>query len=424
MKLLIKNAHLLDPSQNLDGVYDILIDKKVIQKIGKGLSDTSAKIVEAKGQYLFPGLVDIHVHFRDPGYEYKETIESGIKAALRGGFVACVPMPNTKPTIDNQSIVERIMQKADKANFTIIPCGAITKGRDGKELSEMAELKEAGCRMISDDGVSVADAMMQRRALEYASMLGLIVSVHAEEKSLSRQGQINEGVVATRLGLRGIPNAAEDAVVARDIELARLTGAHLHIQHISTSRALEMVEAAKKSGVHVTCEVTPHHIALCDEDIPGYNTNFKMNPPLRARNDRKAILKALKNKIIDAIATDHAPHQTVEKDVEFNNAPFGTIGLETALAVCLTELYHSHVLSLADIVTFMSINPQRILGLTDFAVIKEGLEANLCLVDINKEWIVTADAFSSKSSNSCFLNKKVKGKVVATICKGLYHTFD
>jgi dihydroorotase len=424
MKLLIKNAHLVDPSQSLDGVFDVLIEKKVISNITKSISDSSAKVIDAKGLHLLPGLVDLHVHFRDPGYEHKETIETGIGAALRGGFVACMPMPNTRPATDNQSIVERLLRKARENDFTILPCGSMTKGRAGKELSEMADLKAAGCVAVSDDGDSVENAILHRRALEYASMLGLVVSVHAEDKKLSKGGYINEGAVATRLGLAGIPNASEDTIVARDIELARLTGAHLHIQHISTERAVALVEQAKKEGVCVSCEVTPHHIALSEEDISGYDTNFKMNPPLRSERDRKALIKALEKGVIDIIATDHAPHQEVEKDVEFDQAPFGTIGLETALGVCLTHLYHTKLLPLSGIVTLMSINPQRIINLHDFATLKKGTSANLCLVDLEREWTVSPDSFSSKSRNSCFLGSVLKGKVVATISKGLYHTFD
>lgn len=424
MKLLIKNAHLVDPSQSLDGVFDVLIEKKVIAKIARSITDASAKVIDAKGLHLLPGLIDLHVHFRDPGYEHKETIETGIRAALRGGFVACMPMPNTRPATDNQSIVERLLRKADENDFTLLPCGTITKGRKGKELSEMADLKAAGCVAVSDDGDSVANAILHRRALEYASMLGLVVSVHAEDKKLSKGGYINEGPVATRLGLAGIPNASEDAIVARDIELARLTGAHLHLQHISTARALQLIAEAKKEGLRVSCEVTPHHIALSDEDITGYDTNYKMNPPLRSPGDRAALIKALQNGIIDIIATDHAPHQEVEKDVEFDQAPFGTIGLETALGVCLSALYHTQRVSLADIVALLSINPQRIIGLHEFAVLKKGAVANVCLVDLDREWTVSPASFSSRSRNSCFLGRTLKGKVVATISKGLYHTFD
>jgi dihydroorotase len=422
MKILIKGAHVVDPSTKRDGVVDVLIEKKQIVSIAPSLNDASAKIIDASGKYLFPGFIDLHVHFRDPGFEYKETIETGIQAALRGGFVACMPMPNTNPTTDNKSVVDMIMKKADNAHFTLFPCGAITKDRKGVELSEMAELKSAGCVAVSDDGTSVSDALLARRAMEYAAMLGLIVSVHAEDHMLSKNGYMNEGEAATRLGLRGIPNAAEDVIIARDIELARLTGAHLHVQHISTKRAVEMISDAKKSGVTVTCEVTPHHIALTDSDIPGYASNYKMNPPLRTKEDRQALLKGIQKGVIDVIATDHAPHQSLEKDVEFDKAPFGTIGLETAFGVAMTHLYHTKILGLADIVEKMSLNPQKILGLTDFAAVKEGIEANLVLVDINQEWTVALDSFSSKSKNSCFIGTQLKGKVVATICKGVYHT--
>ncbi len=423
MDYIIKSAHVIDPKNNIDDVLDVLIEKKFITKIDKNINSSSAKEIDANGLYLFPGLVDLHAHFRDPGFEYKETIESGAKAAFHGGFVGCVSMANTQPVCDNPSVVETILKKAQHINFSIFPCGTVTKGGEGSELSEMADLRAAGCLAVSDDGNSVADILVQRRALEYASMLGLLIMIHAEDKQLSKNGLINEGLVSTRLGLRGIPNAAEDVMVARDIELVKLTGAPIHFQHVSTRRAVELIGEAKKAGLPVTAEATPHHCTLIDEDIVTYNTNFKINPPLRSIDDRDAIVRGLEMNIIDAIATDHAPHQDVEKDIEFDKALFGTTGLETALAVILTYFYHKNILSLQDIVKKMSLNPQSILGLSDFAEVKKDIEANLVLVDINKEWTVEKKSFVSKSKNSCFLGKKLKGKVAATICKGILHLF-
>ncbi|MBU1863011.1 MAG: dihydroorotase [Candidatus Omnitrophica bacterium] len=424
MTLLIKQAHIIDPKNDIDDVRDVLIEGKIITKIAKKITVSADEEIEAKGLYLFPGLVDLHTHFREPGYEYKETIESGSCAARRGGFVGCVSMPNTEPACDNASIVETIVAKAKDAHFSVFPCGAITKNREGEELSEMADLKAAGCRTVSDDGNSVAHTLVFRRALEYAHMLGLLVMIHAEDTNLSKNGLIHEGLISTQLGLRGIPHAAEDIIVARDIELAKLTGARIHFQHVSTKRAIALIREAKHEGVAVTAEVTPHHLALIDEDIISYDTNFKVNPPFRSREDREALCKGLQEGVIDAIATDHAPHQEMEKDVEFDQAPFGTIGLETALAVILTQLYHTKRLSLKDIVQKMSVNPQAILGLTDFAEVKTGIEGNICLVDVNKEWMVEKNTLHSLSKNSCFLGAKLKGKVVATVCQGEIYRFD
>jgi len=423
MKTIIKQVHIVDPANDRDGVFDVLIEQKKIKKIAKTISQSDAKEINAKGLHLFPGLVDLHTHFREPGYEHKETIATGADAARAGGFVAAVSMPNTNPACDVPSIVETILQRADDARFRIFPCGSITKGREGTMMSEMADLKAVGCVAVSDDGASVADALLARRAMEYAAMHGLITMIHAEDKNLSKNGFINEGFIATKMGLRGIPNAAEDVMTARDIELVRLTGAPTHFQHVSTKRAVELIGEAKKDGLPITAEVTPHHIALTEDDIIGYNTHFKMNPPLRTREDQKMIIQGLKKGVIDAIATDHAPHRDVEKDVEFDKAPFGTIGLETALAVTLTQLYHTNILSLQDIVRSMSIAPQQILGVADYAAVKEGIEANLCLVDINKEWIVDSKSFRSKSHNSCFIGQSLKGKVVATVCQGSIYNF-
>ncbi len=376
-------------------------------------------MIEAKGLYLVPGFIDLHTHFREPGQEAKETIHTGARAALKGGFVASVSMPNTNPPCDNQGVIDIILRKAKEVPYHLFPSGTISKGREGKELSEMADLKNAGIVAVTDDGDWVPDSLLMRRALEYASMLGLIVMTHAEDKRLSAGGVMNEGLTSTKLGLRGCTGASEDIAVARDIELARLTGARLHVCHLSTARALELVKRAKEEGLQVTAEVTPHHLSLTDEALEGYNTNYKMNPPLRKQEDVKALRQGLKEGVIDCVATDHAPHTAEDKMLEFDDAAFGVIGLETAFGVVATELLHGEKWTLAKIIDVMSVRPAKILGLgQDFGQIRKGSQANVTLLDLNQEWTVTQQVFESKSHNSCFIHKKLKGKVVSTLCAG------
>lgn len=423
MNLLIKGATIIDPQNKREEVADCLIQDGKIAEIGKNLKGEGS-VIDAKGLHLMPGFIDLHTHFREPGNESKETIQTGSKAALKGGFVAAVSMPNTNPPCDHRAIIDNIIRKAKEVPFHIFPSGCISKGREGKELSEMADLKKAGIVAVTDDGDWVGDSLLMRRALEYASMLNLIVMTHAEDKRLSAGGCMNEGCSSTRLGLRGIAPVSEDAAVARDIELARMTGAHLHVCHISTARAVELVRRAKKEGLNVTAEVTPHHISLSDESLEGYNTNFKMNPPLRTKEDIQALRQALKEGTIDCVATDHAPHTDEDKMREMDDAAFGVIGLETAFGIVATELYHKEKWPLAKIVDVMSVKPAKILGLgPEFGQIKKGCEANIVLVDLEKEWPVTHKEFESKSRNSCFLNLKLKGRVAGTVCAGKYWKF-
>ncbi len=421
MNLLIRGAHILDPQNKRDGIFDLLVRKGKIASIQANLraENKETEILDAQGLHLLPGLIDLHTHFREPGYEAKETILTGSRAALKGGFVASVSMPNTMPPCDHQGVIDNIIRKAREVPYHIFPAGTISKGREGKELSEMADLKQAGILAVTDDGDWVSDSLLMRRALEYASMLNLIVMSHCEDKRLSANGVMNEGLSSTRLGLRGIPSASEEIAVARDIELARLTGARLHLCHISTARSVELIRRAKTEGIQVTAEVTPHHLALTDESVEGYNTCFKMNPPLRSAEDAAALRKALREGVIDCVATDHAPHSEEDKMSEFDESPFGVIGLETALATLLTELFHKEKWPLAEIVRITSIRPKEILGLgNEFGTIEEGAEANLTLVDLGKEWTATLDTFESKSKNSCFIHSKFKGKVAATLCAG------
>ena len=419
LNLLIKQIHVVDPKNKTDGVFDLLIKNGKISELKKEIKSNGIETFDGKGLHVFPGLIDMHVHFREPGFEQKETIVSGSKAALKGGFVAAVTMPNTNPPCDHQSVIDNIIRKANEVPFYIFPAGTLTKERTGKELAEMADLKRAGAIAVTDDGSWVSDSLLMRRAMEYASMLGLLVISHAEDKRLTSDGVMNEGMMSTRLGLKGIPNASEEIAVSRDILLARLTGAPLHITHISTQGAVELIRHAKKEKLPVTADVTPHHLALTEKTLEHYNTNFKMMPPLRTEEDRKAILEGLRDGTVDAIATDHAPHTEEEKMAEFPDAPVGVTGVETSVGVVLTQLYHGKILDLNEIVTKMSTRPAEILKLpAGFGQIKVGMEANLSLIDVNREWTVRAEEFVSKSKNSCFIGTKLKGKVMATICRG------
>lgn len=419
--IIFKNVTLVDPVNRGDEtpVVDVQIVKGVIKAIEKKMKVTDEEVIDSRGLHLMPGFVDLHTHFREPGFEGKETIRTGSEAGIKGGYVASVSMPNTNPPCDHASVIDNIIRKAKEVPYSIYPSGTISKGREGKELSEMADLKAAGIVSVTDDGDWVHDSLLMRRAMEYASMLGLIVMSHCEDRRLTAGGVMNESLSSTRLGLKGITGSSEDIAVARDIELARLTGAHLHICHVSTARAVELIRRAKAEGVKVTTEVTPHTLSLSDENVEGYNTNCKMYPPLRSEADIKGVREGLKDGTIDCIATDHAPHTAEDKMTEFDQAPFGTIGLETALGVVLTELYHKDKWKLVDIVNIMSAKPAKIIGLEEkFGKISVGLKANVTLVDLNKEWPVTVNEFRSKSSNSCFLNNNLKGRVVATVCAG------
>lgn len=420
MSILIKNVKLAGaPGISEKDKLSVLIEDGIIKEIAKNISAKAKESIDGEGLFLIPGLVDLHVHFREPGFENKETVETGSRAALHGGYVASMTMPNTNPPCDNASVVQNLLEKASEVPFYIFPCGAISRQREGKELSEMAELKHAGCRAVSDDGDYVEDALLTRHAMEYASMLGLLYVSHAEDKALGRGGVMNEGKVSTRLGLRGIPNMAEAVAVARELALAEFTGVRLHIAHVSTREAVDLIRAAKRKGIKVTAEATPHHLIFTDEALSSYDTNFKVNPPLRQEEDISSLREGILDGTIDCIATDHAPHREEEKDLDFEEAPFGTTGLETAFSAILTELYHrKKMLSLADIVKLMSRRPAELIGATELGLIKKGIEANVALVDLDKEWTVKKDCFQSRSRNSCFIGQSLKGQVVLTISRG------
>ncbi len=416
--LIIRNAHIVDPANKIDEVMDLHVKSHRLVKWGKDLAAEEAEILDAKKHYLLPGLIDMHVHFREPGFEHKETIETGAQAAIAGGFVACVSMPNTKPACDNAQVVKYQMERANVLNFNLFPAGTLTQGREGKKISEMAEMKAAGAVAVTDDGNWVVDSGVARRTYEYAATYGLPILSHAEDPTISLNGVMNEGIVSTKLGLRARPNAAEDIATARDIELARLIKCQLHFQHVSTRGAVEMIRRARAEGLPITAEATPHHIALTDEEFVKYDTFYKMNPPLRTEEDRQAVIKGLEDGTIDVIATDHAPHAFEEKDQDIEVAPFGTIGLESSFGVAMTELYHGRKWKIEEIVKKMSLVPAEILKKPNFGRLKTGEQANFILADLNQEWVFAEESVHSKSLNSCFYGKKLKGKVLHTFVKG------
>ncbi|MFN3550716.1 MAG: dihydroorotase [Endomicrobiia bacterium] len=419
MKLLIKNGILIEPSKNLQKKLDLLIDNGKIVKIAEKINLKDVNIIDAKNCIISAGLIDIHTHLREPGYEEKETISSGTKAAASGGITSIFCMPNTNPPIDDQASVEFVMLKAKSEGvINVFPVGAVTKSRHGEELTEIGELKKAGVVAISDDGEPVANSKIMRRALEYSKMFGLAVISHCEDKMLSKGGVVNEGRISTLLGLRGIPKEAEEVMVIRDIILASLTKGKLHITHVSTKNSINFIKKAKEEKINITCDVTPHHFVLTEdylEKFP-YNTNFKMNPPLRTKEDVEAIIQAIKDDVIDCIASDHAPHTVEEKNKEFDLAPFGIIGLETLLPLSITYLYHKHKIPLIKILKKLTTNPAKIFSLPNKGKLELGYDADIVIFDPEEEFVVKN--FVSKSSNSPFIGWKLKGKVKYTICNG------
>jgi len=418
MNLLIKNGHVVDPKNNIDKVVDILIEDGRISKVGKISNKKDVKAIDAKGKMVLPGLVDMHAHLREPGREDEETIQTGSLAAAKGGFTTVCCMPNTEPAMDNQGVVGLVVSQSKKVGIiNVYPIGAITHGRRGESLAELASIADAGAVGFSDDGNSVKNSQIMRRALEYSKMLKRIIISHCEDKELSSDGVINEGYMSTLLGLNGIPYTAETTIVARDVELAKMAGAKIHIAHVSSKESIEIIEKAKRDGVKVTCETCPHYFTLNEDSLKDFNTNLKVNPPLRTEEDRKAIIKALKDGVIDVVATDHAPHAENEKEVEFDYAPFGMIGLETALSLAIMELIDKKILTWLELTDKMSLVPSKILGL-DSGTLSVGKDADIIIVDPEKRWKVTKEALRSKSKNTPFLGKELKGVVEYTIFKG------
>jgi dihydroorotase len=420
MKLLIKNGIIVEPAKNLQQQLDILIENGKIIRIAKKIElKEKIETIDAKNYIVSSGLIDIHTHLREPGNEDEETIATGTRAAAAGGFTTIFCMPNTNPPIDNQATVELVMLKAkNEGLINVLPVGCITKQRKGEELTEIGELKNAGVVAISDDGSSVKNSKIMRRALEYAKMFDLAIISHCEDTDLSKDGVVNEGKVSTLLGLRGIPKEAEEIMVIRDIILASLTQSKLHITHVSTKGSIDFIRQAKKSGIKITCDVTPHHFVLTEDKLLEYpyDTNLKMNPPLRTQEDLDAIIEAIKDDVIDCIASDHAPHTIEEKNKEFDLAPFGIIGLETVLPLCITYLYYKYKIPLIKIIEKLTTNPAKIFGLKTKGKIELGFDADLTIFSLDEEFIV--DKFYSKSTNSPFVGWKLKGKIKYTICNG------
>lgn len=415
--ILIRNGYVVDRHKSEQ--KDVYIEDDRIVMIGKDLDIRADDIIEAKGRFVMPGLVDMHCHLREPGQEHKETIATGSYAAIKGGYTSVACMPNTTPAIDNAALVHYVCSKAREAdNAKVYVIGSITKGQKGEELAEIAKMIDEGIVAISDDGSCVADGGLMKSALEYAKTYNLLVISHSEDKSISGSGVANEGVNATVAGLRGISRAAEEVAVAREIILAEHTGARLHIAHVSTAGSVELVRHAKERGVRVTCEACPHHFTATDEEILGYNTNAKINPPLREDFDVAAVIEGIKDGTIDVIATDHAPHSKSEKNREFDAAPFGTVGLETALPLAYTFLVDTGDIELPELVKLMSYNPSKLLGI-EGGEMKEGAVADIAIFDPEIEWVVNAAELAGKSKNSLFDGWKLTGKVTEVIVDGV-----
>jgi len=417
--LLIRNGRVIDPASNTDAVRDVLLDGEKIKEVappGKIAAPQDVEVFDATGLIVAPGFIDLHVHLREPGQESSETIETGTRAAARGGFTAVCCMPNTKPVNDNASVTRFILDRAKAGgSVRVWPIGAASVGSKGEAIAEIAAMKEAGIVAVSDDGKPIATAKLARQVMDYCRSLDLPVIEHSEDVSLAAGAVMREGVTSTRLGLRGMPAAAESVCVARDVQLAELTGARVHIAHLSAKSSLEQVRWAKSRGLRVTCEVTPHHFTLIDEDVQ-YDSKFKMNPPLASREDRKALLAGLEDGTVDAIATDHAPHESALKDVEFDKAPFGVTGFETALGLALEQLVHAGRISLMRLVELFTAGPARVLGID--RKIWPGQPSDLTLFSFDSSWTFRVGESASKSRNSPFDGRNFKGGPVATIVAG------
>lgn len=418
MSILIKGGRVIDPDTGKDGDYDVLIQEHKIKKVKKNIQDAADKVINAKGCFVMPGLIDLHVHLRDPGLTHKETIKSGAKAAAKGGFTTVLAMPNTKPVTDDRMKIRYVHNKAEmNAPIHVLQVGAVTKGQEGEELADIEGMAEEGSPAISEDGKSVMNSGLYREAMRIAAKCSIPVLAHCEDINLVSEGVVNADAVTEKMGLKGISNAVEDIIVARDIFLAKETGARLHLCHCSTAESVEMVRRAKAEGLDVTAEVCPHHFTLTTEDLKENDTNYKMNPPLRTRADADALIRGLKEDVMDVIATDHAPHSKEEKSKTMQQAPFGIVGLETAAALVISELVDKGILTPMQMAEKMSWNPAKIIGL-DKGSLAEGKIADVVVIDPEADYVINAEEFVSKGKNTPFHGRKVKGKVIATICDG------
>ena len=419
MKLLIKNGRVVDPSSGLDKTIDVLIDKGKIAAVKPNIRASGSKIIDASRLVVAPGFIDMHVHLREPGQEEKETLSTGARAAARGGFTSIACMPNTEPVNDNRGVTEYILSEAKKkAVVNIFPVASITRRQLGEELTDMGDLSDAGAVAFSDDGFPVQNAQVMRRALEYSKILDTVIIDHCEDKNLSAEGVMHEGYHSYLFGLKGIPSSSEEIMVSRDIILAQRAGSPIHIAHLSTKGAVDLVRDAKRKKIKVTAEVTPHHLFLTDSSLENYDTSYKVNPPLRSKEDAQALIRAVKDGIIDAIATDHAPHTVDEKSVEFDKAPFGINGLETAVSLCLDKLVNAKVISLNKFIEMISLNPALILGLENKGRIQVGADADLTVLNLRQEIVVDINTFKSKGRNNPFHGWKLKGAPEMTIVGG------
>ena len=418
MKLLLKNGRVVDPASGTDRTQDLLVVDAKIARIDHRIPDDDAEVVDLKGLVVCPGFIDMHVHLREPGQEWKETIATGTRAAAVGGFTGVACMPNTVPVIDTRSVTEFVVTQAEEQGAVpVYPIGCVTKGQAGKELAEMGDMVDAGARAFSDDGKAVAPPILMRKALEYSQIFGVPIIDHCEDPSLVDGGVMNEGLVATRLGLPGWPGVAEDVIIERDILLAGYTGGHVHIAHMSTARGADLVRRGKELGIRVTCEVTPHHLVLTDDAVESFDTNAKMNPPLRDEGDRAGLIQAVADGTVDVIATDHAPHHEDEKRVEFSRAPFGIVGLETAVSLCLDRLVHTGIITLPKLVELLSTAPARILRL-DKGTLAAGADADITVLELDREVRIDKTAFVSKGRNTPFDGWTLRGAPVMTLVGG------
>lgn len=418
MTILIKNGRLINPSENLDKVMDIFVEDGIIKEKAESIEKQADTVIDAAGCYVMPGLIDLHVHFRDPGLTYKEDIETGSKAAAKGGFTTVCCMPNTKPVVDNVETVKYIIEKGEKTGLTnVLPVGAVTKNMAGVEITDVEELKKAGICAISEDGKSVMNSGVYRKAMKNAAKANVPVLAHCEDINLVEGGVINLGDKSSELGVKGISNAVEDVIAMRDIMLAKEIGATLHLCHCSTKDSVEMVKRAKEEGIKVTAEVCPHHFSMCSDDITSNDGNFKMNPPLRAREDMEALIKGLQDDIMDVISTDHAPHSAEEKAKDLEHAPFGIVGLETSVALTVTNLVKKGYLTPMQMAAKMSYNPAKVLGIPK-GTLDEGKIADITIIDPDKEYTIDVNTFESKGKNTPFDGYKVSGEVEYTILNG------